>query len=147
MADCLFLIQCLSVSKRRQIKLNAPDLGTAMERARQYFVAKHKEYAVVKLLARSSSSHVHVKLTDFVMQGISQHHNCNSADEANALQKQVLDEIRSRGMDLHFDAWLFGNSVHVFPVYHEMPGSLNYIDRTRKKEYGHGRFNNNSLEG
>ncbi|MBU2514538.1 hypothetical protein KJ966_24700 [bacterium] len=133
-----YIVDYSTVEKRSKLKINADLKQSAWEKAAEYLEKKYKGFRINGIEQEKTEEglvfdHLWERLADYVIREDSCRYNCESEGEASELAEQVKAEFHRLGQEENFDAWVFGTEVHVFPVFYQMVGSLNYLERKERE--------------
>ena len=116
------------------MKLKTSDDVNALRLAKQYLTGKYGEFYTILKVTPVFEKPLPDLIAERVINYGSVRTDCETDEQAQELAKQLKEEFKKHGIDDSFGCLVFGAAVHAFTIYYEMPGSLNYLERTGAEE-------------
>lgn len=128
-----FLVDYQTIDQTKRMKLKASDETDANSKAHGYLKGKYVEFYTILKVVEIQEKPLPERIAEYVINHESVRTDCETEKEAEDLAKQIEAEFKKRGFENDFWCWVFGTAVHSFPVYYELPGSINHKERLQRE--------------
>lgn len=142
MDEC-FRVKYKTVDETKLMIVSAPDLPTAQTRAEEYLEKKYGETFAIDQVSPDDNRPLWFRIADHVFENGAHRHNCGSEMEAEELAEKIYQVFEDRGISDCFDTLRHEKTVHTFPVYWVLPGSIRWKELKKTKEQDLGWYGRN----